>query len=116
MHDDDIEGLLKKYRPAAPERAFDERLLQSLERDGLHLPGPRTWPWAVAAAALLAIAVGLQAGPRGTADIDPSTKAAAETLAETSGGDETSREIAEWTLVTADRLSQRQAPPLQGVR
>lgn len=61
MHDDDIEGVLKKYRPAPPERAFDERLLQSLESAVSRVPEPRTWPWAVAAAALLAITIGLHA-------------------------------------------------------
>lgn len=59
MHDDDVDDLLRKYRPAAPSRAFEERLLQSLDGKTRRLPQPRTWPWAVAAAALLAITVGL---------------------------------------------------------
>ena len=61
MHDDDVDGLLRKYRPAAPSRAFEDSLLQSLDRETLRPPQPRTWPWAVAAAALLAITVGLHA-------------------------------------------------------
>ena len=59
MHDDDVDGLLRKYRPAAPSRAFEENLLQSLDRETWRAREPRTWPWAVAAAALLAITVGL---------------------------------------------------------
>jgi len=64
MHDDDVHGLLRKYRPAAPSRAFEESLLQSLDREILRAPQPRTWPWAVAAAALLTITIGLHAVSR----------------------------------------------------
>jgi hypothetical protein len=59
MQDDDVDGLLRKYRPAAPSRAFEESLLESLDRETWRSPQRRTWPWAVAAAALLAVTIGL---------------------------------------------------------
>ena len=72
MHDSDIEGLLKKYRPAAPPEALETRIFQLADPGAIRTTTARTWPWAVAAAALLALTIGLHAfsltGPAGAAD------------------------------------------------
>lgn len=61
MQDSDIEGLLKKYRPVAPSNALEARIFQLPNPGAGQIPTARTWPWAVAAAALLALTVGLHA-------------------------------------------------------
>jgi len=50
--DSDLESRLRRYRPAGPAPDLRERVLTRSPQVR------RTWPWAVAAAALLAIAVG----------------------------------------------------------
>jgi hypothetical protein len=52
MNDRDIESLLRRYRPVAQISTFPNFHISKSER---------TWPWAVAAAALLAITIGLHA-------------------------------------------------------
>src|SRR4051812_36910317 len=56
MQDSELEALLNRYRPADPPDALGDRLL---EPPAPLLRDPRTWPWAVAAAALLAVTIGL---------------------------------------------------------
>ena len=48
MTDPELDELLRRYRPAAPPAELRARLIASAA------PMPRTWPWAAAAAALLA--------------------------------------------------------------
>ena len=88
MHDDDVDGLLRKYRPAAPSLAFEKSLLQSLDREILGATQPRTWPWAVAAAALLTITIGLHAVSRTPpAQVEPALDARrVQDLADDIGG------------------------------
>jgi len=62
MDERDIEQLLGRYRPADPPASFDERISELIAAAGRRKP--RVWPWAAAAAALLAITVGLHAGTR----------------------------------------------------
>ena len=94
MDDRQLEHLLKRYRPAGPPDSLRERALTASRH-------ARVWPWATAAAALLAITVGLQGAAAGAvtaAEIvsmpDTSADAAAE-LAEAFGGDEVARRMAE---------------------
>jgi hypothetical protein len=47
---DPIEGALRRYRPSGPPAALRDRVLAP--------PVGRTWPWAAAAAALLAVTLG----------------------------------------------------------
>jgi len=89
-----VEELLKRYRPAGPPNALRERCLPPS-------PATRVWPWAAAAAALLAITVGIKAA---AADViagagvvvtpDTSARAIAD-LAEVFGGDAAARRVAE---------------------
>jgi hypothetical protein len=114
MQDSDLEALLNKYRPADPPPSL-ARLVESPNLPVPQPSNPRTWPWAIAAAALLAITVGLQAGRRPAAfDLEPGVRAAAETLTEASAGERTSLAIAEWTLATSVRLAQQRE--LQAIR
>ena len=98
MDDRELEALLNKYRPGDPPASLENHLFPSTH--------PRAWPWAVAATVLLAITLGLQVGRRDAPAIDPIVQAAAQDLAEISGGDQQSRAMAEWTLTIAQRLSE----------
>ena len=64
--DDDLEAALRRYRPADPSSELRARVLMPPTQ------ARRTWPWSVAAAALLAVAVGFGAagGSVGTAPAD----------------------------------------------
>jgi len=57
MNDDhDLETLLRRYQPVGPPPALRTRIVDSA------VDRRRAWPWAVAAAALLAATVGLHMG------------------------------------------------------
>jgi hypothetical protein len=51
---DPIEGALRRYRPSGPPAMLRDRVLAQ------DMPA-RVWPWAAAAAALLAVTLGMQA-------------------------------------------------------
>ena len=57
MTDDDILDPLRRYRPVGPPPRLRGRVVQVK-------PAARTWPWAVAAAALLVLSVALNTGAR----------------------------------------------------
>lgn len=115
MDDQQLEDLLTRYRPAGPPESFRARCLTP--------PVTRVWPWATAAAALLAITVGLEAAAAGAmarADVavasDPTAQAIAE-LAETLGGDAAARRAAEQVIddqMRRDREVAAQLPPPTG--
>jgi len=52
---DDLERRLRQYRPLAPPPRLRERIV------GPQVPTPRIWPWATAAAAMLATTIFLHA-------------------------------------------------------
>ena len=56
MNDDQIEDLLRRVRPAGPGHGLRGRILGAAPA-----ASGRAWPWAVAAAALLALVIGLRA-------------------------------------------------------
>jgi hypothetical protein len=111
-----VEDLLKRCRPAGPPDSLRERCLAP----------PRlapVWPWATAAAALLAIAIGLQsavatamAGANIPPAMDTSAQAAA-VMAEALGGDEAARQAAERFIdqeMRRDREQVSRSAPLTG--
>jgi hypothetical protein len=53
MNDEQLEQRLRRVRPAGPSAELRARIMSAR-------PAARAWPWAVAAAALLALAVSLQ--------------------------------------------------------
>ena len=115
MDDPEIEALLRQYRPAAPATALGDRISQSANHQVAQSPdSPRTWPWAVAAAALLAISLGLQATPRAANAGQPDgpdpqrMQAVAEALGPTAGN----RTVAEW-IVRQEMRADRDAPVAQ---
>lgn len=57
MDDRDIEALLQRYRPAGPPPELGLRV--ATLRRGVPHPD-RTWPWAAAAAVLVALTLGVQ--------------------------------------------------------
>jgi hypothetical protein len=61
LRDSEVEALLQKYRPANPPDGLAERLAHAPQFAIAGSPAPRAWPWAVAAAALLAVTIGLHA-------------------------------------------------------
>ena len=93
MDEHDIETLLARYQPAAPRPALRAKILDAA-------PVP-IWPWAAAAAVLLAAALGFNAGSNrlaGVAAVEPprdTREAAIQDLAAMLGGDETARRFAE---------------------
>jgi hypothetical protein len=88
VKDEDVEALLGRYRPAARMPELRARAV------------PRTWPWAAAAAALLAITIGLHASVRPAPEppIDP---VRVQALTEQLGGGPDARRLAE-AIVHAD--------------
>lgn len=100
--DVDVKELLRRYRPIDPPAELRTRILTSLREP----PVRRAWPWAVAAAALLALTLASRvAADRETAKADPPMTSAAEAraraaddLAEMLGGDDDARRLAEFIL------------------
>ncbi|HEX5475493.1 MAG TPA: hypothetical protein VFX12_12605 [Vicinamibacterales bacterium] len=87
MDDLDLESLLRAYRPAGPTADLEARLLA---------PPLRIGPWAAAAAALLALTVGLQtAAPSGPVRTpDPGIPRQIDRLASVLGGGASARHLA----------------------
>jgi hypothetical protein len=67
----------------------------------------RTWPWAIAAAALLAISVGLHVFADGSAPRPPVDETRVNALSEAMGGTADDRAVAEWIV----RQQQRAEAP-----
>lgn len=115
MDDRAVENLLKRYRPQGPPDSLRERCLIASHE-------ARLWPWATAAAALLAITLGIQAaagaamaGAKISPATDPSVAAVAD-LAEALGGDAVARRMAEEIIDQQMRRDQEQVarstPPM----
>jgi hypothetical protein len=89
----EIEELLSRYRPIGPRSELSDQISKFPDS---HF-SKSTWPWAVAAAALLAITVGLHAaavvgeGPKGPIDPRP--------LARQLGDDDLAYSVAQLTLM-----------------
>jgi hypothetical protein len=94
VHDEDLERLLRRYRPAAPPLDLRERCLEQPLSDRSH----STWLWAATAAALLAVTAG---STLATARLDPigletdESKQAIDRLSALLGGDDAAQRLAE---------------------
>ena len=97
MDDDKVRALLDRYQPVGPAGELRERALAGAVR------APRTWPWAAAAAALLAATVGLHAATnRELARVVlPSTHDPIEALTAAIGEGEVARQAAR--LIVAEQ-------------
>jgi hypothetical protein len=105
MNDHDLEATLRRYRPVGPPADLGAHVLAAR----------RTWPWAAAAAALLAVALGARAAvdsvvARIPAVPDPTSQAIAE-LTERLGGDATARQAVELMLVEQQILRELSREP-----
>jgi hypothetical protein len=98
MDEHGIESVLRRYRPVGPPADLQARILAAR----------RTWPWAVAAAALLALTLGARTGVAGTIARFPVTpgpahQAAAE-LTQLLGGDAMARQVVDLMLAEQQML------------
>jgi hypothetical protein len=86
MEDREIESLLRRYRPMAPTVDPDRQITKSPNLQTTKLP--TTWPWAVAAAALLALTVGVHAATffAGSEEQDPLDPRRVQAVADDLGG------------------------------
>lgn len=101
------EDLLRKYRPVGPRPGLRARILA---------PERRAWPWAAAAAALVALTIALQSATRSTAvdvidvPMEPfEFDARVAYLTQIMGGGEDARRVAMLT-VTDEEIRMRLAP------
>lgn len=87
MDDDKVRELLGRYRPAGPPAVLRARVLAT------PVLAARTWPWAAAAAALLAATVGFHAAAnRAIATVaEPAETLSVEALAALMGGTDEAR-------------------------
>ena len=92
MHEHDVEQLLRRYRPVGPPSELAARIVGDTS-------SRRIWPWAAAAAALLALTLGAKAASErlvGTMAMPPDPiVTAADDLIDRFGTDETSRRLVE---------------------
>lgn len=91
MDDDKVRELLGRYRAAGPPAELRERALNAAANV------PRAWPWAAAAAALLAVTLGLHtAADRSIASVAvPTASVSVDALTEAMGGTDEARRAAE---------------------
>ena len=103
--DPEIEQLLSRYRPAEPKSELWDEIsnLPHLQMS----KSPRTWPWALAAAALLVITVVLNARPTLPLSEDTRVRVALDTLAEVSDGSLTSLPLVQWSVEARVRVAQQ---------
>jgi hypothetical protein len=105
MNDHDIEDLLRRHRPAGPLPALRARILSAPIRSR------RVWPWAVAAAALLAAAVSLQISAReirtgmGPQPVQPFIDEREGALRALIGGDADFTQALEWETRLAEHAA-----------
>jgi hypothetical protein len=103
--DAEIEKLLNRYRPSGPRRELWDQI--STFTHSKSSKSARTWPWAVAAAALLMITLGLHGAAAPAPDASPASdiqrvEAIVEELGRTPG----SEVIAEWLARREARAEQ----------
>jgi hypothetical protein len=96
-HDAEIEALLNRYQPAAPPNDLWNQISKS----------QRTWPWALAAAALLLITMGLHGAVVPAPGAEPAVDTQrVEAIVEELGRTPGSQVIAEWIARREARAEQ----------
>jgi hypothetical protein len=104
--DREIEERLSRYRPAGPRTDLWNQI--STFQDFQISKSPRTWPWAMAAAALLALTIGLHASASsGLPEEERIDERRVEAVADDLGG-AANRPIAEW-IVREETRAERAA-------
>jgi hypothetical protein len=112
--DAEIEKLLSRYRPAEPRRELWDQI--SRFPHSKISKSARTWPWAVAAAALLIISLGLHGAVVPAPDAAPEVDAQrVEAIVEDLGRTPGSEAIAEWIARREARAEQARAARATGV-
>ena len=110
----EIEDLLSRYRPAEPRSDLWDQIFKS--PDSQISKSERAWPWAVAAAALLAVSIGFHAAvapaPEASVVVDATR---VQAIADELGGGSESRIMAEWiasreAMLEQERLVRASAP------
>ena len=106
--DDELESLLRRYEPAGPPASLRSRVIAASVR------GPRTWPWAVAAAALVASTVWLHDTTERTVNaqtMDSAVTPAVNVLADLMGGGDEARLTAQ-RIIAMDEAARLNAQPV----
>jgi hypothetical protein len=103
--DTEIEELLNRYRPAEPPSDLWDHI-STFSHSQI---SKSSWPWAVAAAALLALTVGLHAGTfgRGVGHEYPVDERRVQAVADDLGGPQ-NRVMAQW-IVLQEARAEREA-------
>ena len=112
MTDNELDDLLRRYRPLAPPPELRARLVAAEPH------GARAWPWAAAAAVLLAATLGLQLArvqmDEASEHVDPREAAELQVLVEMLGGDERALDEARrmmWERQLRARVEDSRRPP-----
>ena len=117
MDDRDVEQLLTRYRPAGPSSSLDGRIGHLAAMPPRQ--SPRVWPWAAAAAALLALTAGFHSPARTSAadslNTDPIFRDAVSALSTQLGGDATARMLAD-TMLRQEAAEREQQQAASGRR
>ena len=102
--DTEIEELLSRYRPAEPRSDLWDQI-STFPHSQM---SKSTWPWAVAAAALLAVSIGLHAAvapaPETSVVVDATR---VQAIADELGGSSGSRIIGEW-IARREAMAERE--------
>jgi hypothetical protein len=111
MTDPELGDLLRRYRPAGPSPELRARVLAAP-------PVARTWPWAAAAALLLAATIVLQLArvqmDETSEPVDPREAAELQVLVEMLGGEERALDEARrmmWERQLRARVEDSRRPP-----
>jgi hypothetical protein len=114
MNEHEIEQLLRRYRPSGPPPNLRARALAAARDE------KRVWPWAAAAAALLAATIGFHMGSHSLqmnmaiAAGPEEEEVSRQMLIEALGGDEAARQRAD-LMIAAQVVRSLGSPPEEGV-
>jgi hypothetical protein len=102
MDDSELEEVLGRYRPRRPSSGLRQVALAGASRGG------RVWPWAVAAAALLAMTIGLSSAADRLRSMASDRGVTATSESKEADGPELGRALEQAALVSA--IQERDGP------